>query len=118
MSDPRGLFDLVTAALWFLLAAVGIVLRLRRLVRLRTIVLVDPSSARDREYLASVKRSTLLRLGVKVVFLLGSMIALFDVSALWPVWRIGIVTALACMLAETLSVDATRDRLGRAAEAG
>lgn len=110
-------FDLITAALWFTLSAVGIVLRVRRLVRLNQIVLVDPSSKRDRDYLASIKRSTYLRLLVKVVFLIGSLIALFHVP-LFGIWRLGLIAALAFMIWETMGTDRVRDRLGRAAEGG
>jgi hypothetical protein len=115
---PRELFDTGSAALWFLLALAGVVLRIRRLIRLRQIVLIQPVAPRDAEYLASVKRSTVLRLGVKVLLLVGAVIALFHVDALWYVWRVGILVALAFMIAETVSVDNVRDRLGRAAEAG
>lgn len=117
MNDLRAWFDLVTATLWFLLAFAGIVLRVRRLVKLHRIVLVEPVDPRDVDYLDSVIRSTCLRLGVKFVFLVGAMIPLFGLMDLWAVWRIGIVVALICMLAETVSVDHVRDRLGRAAEA-
>lgn len=115
MTDVRWLFDLITAALWFALSAIGIILRLRRLVRLHRIVLTAPTDPRDEAYLASVKRSTYLRLGVKVVFLIGAMVPLFHLPDLWPVWRMGVVLALAFMLAETLSVDYVRERLGAAA---
>lgn len=111
--DPRGWFDLLTAGLWFALASIGVALRVRRLVRLHRVALPRPIVPADRAYLASVKRSTYLRLGVKLVFLVGSLIALFGLDVLWPVWRVGIVAALAFMLAETVGVDAIRDRLGR-----
>jgi hypothetical protein len=109
----QDLFDLATATAWLLLAATGIVLRTRRLLRLHRIILVEPVDPRDAAYLASVKRSTYLRLMVKCVFLLGALLALFDLEMLWPLWRIGIVVALAFMIGETLSVDMIRDRLGR-----
>ena len=108
-------FDFLTAALWFTLAAAGVVLRVRRLLRLRRIVLVETADERDRAYLASVKRSTWLRLFVKVVFLIGALIALFHLP-LWGAWRLGVLAALGFMIYETLSVDHIRDRLGRAAE--
>ena len=119
MTD-RSLFDLITAAIWFVLAALGIVLRCRRMLRLRRIVLVEPVDQRDANYLTSIRRSTYLRMLVKFVFLIGAMIALFGLSWLWPIWRIGIVAALVFMLLETMSVDMIRDRLGKAAydEAG
>lgn len=112
MTDPRWAFDMGTAALWFLLAALGIVLRVRRLLRLRQIVLVAPVDPRDAAYLASVKLSTVLRLGVKVVFLIGACIPLFGLFDLWWVWRVGVVVALLFMLTETANVDAVRARLG------
>lgn len=115
MTDPRWAFDMGTAALWFFLAALGVVLRVRRLIRLHRIVLVEPADPRDVAYLASVKRSTVLRLGVKVVFLIGAAVPLFHLADLWPVWRIGVVVALVFMLTETVGVDAIRDRLGRTA---
>ena len=116
----RSLFDLITAALWFTLAALGIALRCRRMLRLRQIVLVEPVDQRDADYLASIRRSTYLRMLVKFVFLVGALIALFGLTWLWPIWRIGIVAALVFMLLETMSVDMIRDRLGKAAydEAG
>lgn len=117
MTDLRSAFDLITAALWFALSAVGIVLRTQRLLRLRRIRLIEPVDPRDAEYLASVIRSTRLRLGVKVVFLIGGSIALYDLTLLWPVWRIGVVLALLLMILETVSVDMIRERLGRAVEA-
>ena len=113
--DYRELFDLTTALAWLLLAATGIILRTRRLVRLHRIKLLEPIDPKDIEYLASVKRSTYLRLMVKIVFLIGAMIALFDLTLLWPVWRMGIVAALGFMIWETLSVDMIRYRLGRMA---
>lgn len=109
----RDWFDFLSAAFWFTLAIVGIVLRIRRMIRLHRIRLPEPIDQRDVEYLASVRHSTYLRLGVKVVFLLGSLIALFDLTILWAVWRVGIVLALSFMLFETLGVDRVRDRLGR-----
>ena len=115
--NERSLFDLVTAAVWFVLAALGIVRRVRRVIRLNRIVLPPPLNAHDADYLASVKRSTYLRLGVKVVLLIGACIALFGLP-LFEVWRIGIVVMLVLMNNETVSVDKVRDRLGRAAEAG
>jgi hypothetical protein len=117
--DYRELFDLATAMAWLLLAVAGIVLRTRRMLRLHRIKLLEPIDPKDVDYLASVKRSTYLRMVVKVVFLIGALIALFDLTILWPVWRIGIVSALVFMLLETISVDMVRDRLGRTApEAG
>jgi hypothetical protein len=114
----RWWFDLLSAALWFALALVGVVLRCRRIVRLHRIVLLAPVHPLDREYLDSVKRSTYLRLGVKMVFLIGAVIALFpSLSFLWPAWRLGVVLALGCMVAETVSVDLIRNRLARVQEA-
>jgi len=115
MTDMTAWFDTLTAALWFALAAVGIVRRIRRLLALRRIVLIEPVDQRDAEYLDSIKRSTHLRLMVKVVFLIGALIALFHLP-LFEVWRIGVIVALAFMNAETVSVDRIRDRLGKAAE--
>lgn len=112
MHDVRWWFDLISASLWFALSAVGIVLRCRRLVRLHRIVLPDPVDSRDADYLASVKRSTYLRLGVKVVFLIGSTIALFHLPLFWA-WRVGVVAALGFMVFETVNVDRVRDRLAR-----
>lgn len=111
MTD-RTWFDLITAALWFVLACAGIALRIRRVVRLNRIHLIEPVHPSDADYLASVKRSTYLRLGVKVVLLLGSLIALFGLP-LFEFWRMGLVLALVLMLAETLSVDNVRERLAR-----
>lgn len=116
MTDALAWFDFLTAALWFALALVGACLRVRRLARLHRIRLVEPVDSDDVAYLASVKRSTWLRLGVKLVFLIGSLIALFNLP-LFGAWRIGVVLALAFMVAETVGVDRVRDRLGRKAVA-
>ncbi len=96
-----------------MLAVIGIVLRTRRLLRLRRIDLVKPVDPEDARYLTLVKRSTYLRLTVKIVFCVGALLALFDLWFLWPLWRIGIIVALSFMLIETISVDRIRDRLGR-----
>jgi hypothetical protein len=115
VGDPRDMFDLTTAALWFGLAAFGIVRRVRRLIHLHQIILVKPEHPRDVDYLDSVKRSTMLRLGVKFVFLIGACIALFHLPVI-PLWRVGVILALIFMSWETASVDRIRDRLGSAAE--
>lgn len=109
------MFDLMTAALWFALAALGIFRRVRRLIHLNRIILVKPVHPRDVDYLRSVKRSTWLRLGVKIVFFIGSLIALFHLPV-FIAWRIGVITALVLMDLETASVDRVRERLGKAAE--
>jgi hypothetical protein len=106
-------FDVVTALMTLLLSSAGIVLRTRRLVRLRRTVLVTPVDPRDVAYLASVKRSTLLRMAVKCIFFIGAILMLFDPPYVWAVWRVSIVVVLVFMLGETLSVDTIRDRLGR-----
>ncbi len=115
MTDTRTLFDLCTAAIIFALAAMGIFRRVRRLLALSRIILVEPVDQRDVDYLDSIKRSTYLRLGVKVVFFIGSLIMLFNLP-LFEVWRAAVILALVFMNAETASVDRVRDRLGKAAE--
>ena len=105
--------DFLSASLWFLLATVGIVLRVRRLIRLHQIRLREPVSPIDAEYLASVKRSTYLRLGVKVVFLIGSLVALFQIPLTFWAWRAAVVLMLALMILETVGVDRIRARLAR-----
>lgn len=114
MIESRDWFDAMTAILWFGLAALGVVRRIQRLIRLSHIRLVEPVDARDEDYLQSVRRSTYLRLGTKFVLLTGSLIALFH----WPlfeVWRGGVILMLLFMNAETSSVDRVRERLGKAA---
>lgn len=114
MTETRDWFDLMTAMLWFGLAAWGVIRRIQRLIRLSKIRLVEPVDARDVDYLSSVRRSTYLRLGTKVVLLIGSLIALFH----WPlfeVWRGGVILMLLFMNAETASVDRVRERLGQKA---
>jgi hypothetical protein len=115
--DVRWWYDLLTGACWLALALAGIVLRSRRLLRLHRIVLVRPVDPRDELYLAQVKRSTYLRLGVKLVLLIGALIAVFGLSDLWWLWRLGLVLILVLMVAETSGVDRVRDVLGRNAEA-
>ena len=105
--------DFLSASLWFILATVGIVLRVRRLVRLHQIRLREPVSPIDAEYLASVTRSTYLRLGVKVVFLIGSLVALFQIPLTFWAWRAAVVLMLALMILETVGVDRIRARLAR-----
>jgi len=108
-------FDFLTAATWFVLSVVGIVLRIRRTRALRRIVLPAPVDPKDAEYLASVKRSTYLRLFVKAVFLVGSLIALFHLP-LFGAWRLLVIAALAAMIYETVGVDRIRARLGQGPE--
>lgn len=109
----RWWFDTVTLALWFALAAVGIALRCRRLYRLYRVILPAPIDPDDVAYLRQVIRSTYLRLVVKATFLVGAVLALTDVPWLWPAWRLLVILALACMLAETAGVDHARARLSR-----
>jgi hypothetical protein len=109
----QDVFDFTTAVMTLMLAGAGIVLRTRRLIRLRHTVLMEPVDQRDVDYLAAVKRSTILRMAVKILFFIGSLLMLFDPPYLWFVWRISIVVVLVFMLIETLSVDTIRDRLGR-----
>lgn len=118
MTNGWAAFDLLTATLWFALSLVGVVLRVRRLLRLHRIRLAEPVHPLDAEYLASIKRSTGLRLFVKVAFLVGSLVALLNLPWLWPFWRVMVVLALAAMVTETVTVDRVRDRLGRALESG
>ena len=106
-----------TALVWVLLAAVGVLRRVRRLYRLNRIVLPTPLEPEDADYLASVKRSTYLRLGVKLVLLFGGLVALFQLTDLYLVWRIAIIAALVLMNAETGSVDGVRHRLAMSAQA-
>jgi hypothetical protein len=113
MADFREWYDLITGHLWLLLALFGIVLRFRRLLRLNRIVLVEPVDPRDEAYLAQVKRSTYLRLAAKAVLLVGALIAVFDASALWWLWRAGVCLMLVFMILETTGVDRIRDVLGR-----
>lgn len=110
--------DMLTAAAWLAMALVGIALRIRRVWRLRDIVVTDPE---DAAYLATVRRSTYLRLVTKAVLAMGAVLALSQIGtvattahpALFWAWRVGLLVALGCMIAETLSVDRVRDRLGR-----
>lgn len=111
MTEPRTFFDILTAAIWFGLALMGIVRRIRRLIRLNQIILPEPLNPLDEDYLASVKWSTYLRLTTKIVLLLGSLIALFGLP-LFEFWRLGIVLLLVLMNIETVSVDKVRERLG------
>lgn len=112
MTDLSFWADLLTNALWIALAVVGIGLRVRRLLRLRRIVLPEPLAQADVDYLASIHRSTYLRLGTKVALLIGGVTALtHDPSAFW-VWRGSVNLILVLMVWETLSVDAIRERLG------
>lgn len=112
MPDLASWLDLLTNACWIALAVVGIGLRVRRLLRLHRIVLPRPLDPADVDYLASVKRSTRLRLGTKLVLLVGGLTALTHAPVAFWVWRVGVIAILALMVAETLSVDRVRERLG------
>lgn len=101
---------------WVALAILGVFRRLRRLERLGQIILPTPLEQEDVDYLASVKRSTYLRLFVKVILLLGGMIALFHLMEYVLLWRFGIIAALIFMGAETVSVDNIRRRLALSAQ--
>lgn len=109
--DWPALLDRGTALIWVLLAALGVFRRVRRLVRLGQIILPEPVEQADADYLASVKQSTHLRLSVKVVLLIGGLIALFHLTDYYLIWRVGVIVALVLMNAETVSVDAVRQRL-------
>lgn len=115
--DPYVLAERGTALLWVLLAVAGVFRRLRRIGRLNQIVLPEPYEQEDLDYLASVKRSTYLRLGVKCVLLLGGLIALFQATEYLLIWRVGVIVALALMDFETVNVDAVRRRLALRARA-
>lgn len=117
MTDAGDLFDLLTAAFAFAVALTGVVLRVRRLIRLHRIVLPQPQHPLDLEYLRSVRRSTYLRLGVKSLLLVGSVVMLLpQVLPVWVVWRLGYDAMLVLLLAETLGVDGIRNRLARVGE--
>lgn len=105
-----------TALVWVLLAALGVLRRVRRLHRLSRIVLPEPRAVEDEDYLDSVCRSTYLRLGVKIVLLIGGLIALFQLTDLYLVWRAAIIAALVLMDFETINVDQVRHRLALSAQ--
>jgi hypothetical protein len=111
--DWTAILDRGTALAWFLLALLGIALRMRRLYHLNRIILPKPEQQEDVDYLRSVKRSTYYRLGVKFALLIGSMIALFQIFELFLVWRVAIIIALILMALETTNVDSVRARLAR-----
>jgi hypothetical protein len=100
-----------TAIVWVALAIWGVFRRLRRLERLGRIILPEPLEQEDVDYLVSVKRSTHIRLTVKVVFLIGGTIALFHLTDYLLFWRAGVLLSLLLMDFETINVDAVRQRL-------
>ena len=112
MPDLAFWADLLTTALWIALAVVGIGLRVRRLRRLHRIVLPEPLDPADVDYLASVTRSTWLRLGTKAVLLIGGLTALTHLPVAFWFWRLSVNAILVLMLVETVSVDRVRERLG------
>lgn len=112
MTSDRSLFDLLTAAIILVLSVYGMWRRAHRLVRLKRITLVEPIHPDDVAYLHSVIWSTYLRLGVKIVIFIGSLIMLFGLP-LFEIWRIGLILMLIFMNIETVSVDHIRDRLAR-----
>lgn len=109
------LLNKVTALVWVLLAALGVFRRVSRLHRLHQIILPEPIAHEDEDYLASVKRSTHLRLAVKIVLLIGGLIALFGLTDFYLVWRVAVIVALILMDAETVNVDGVRHRLALSA---
>lgn len=111
--DWAFVLDRGTAFAWFVLALVGILLRVRRLGRLNQIILPKPEEPEDVKYLRSVKRSTYLRLATKVVLLIGATIALFQLFDFYLVWRGSVILILVLMIAETRSVDLIRAYLAR-----
>jgi hypothetical protein len=115
--DPYVAAERGTALAWVALALLGVFRRVRRLQRLDQIILPEPLVQEDADYLASVKRSTHLRLGVKLVLLGGGMIALFQAFEYLLFWRVGIIAALVLMDAETVNVDSVRLRLALRARA-
>ena len=64
----------------------------------------------------SVRHSTYIRLGVKVVLLIGGMIALFHLMEYVLLWRAGVIIMLIAMALETLNVDRVRQRLALSAQ--
>lgn len=104
-------YDLITGVAILVLSLIGIALRIRRIRRNGRIVLPEPADPADVAYLRTIKKSTSLRLFVKVVFLVGGLIMVFDLP-LFMLWRAMIIGALAAMIMETASVDYVRDRLG------
>lgn len=106
------------AFVWVLLAAYGVMRRIVRMHHLRQIILPEPLEQEDVDYLASVKRSTRLRLTAKVILLIGGLIALFDLTDYRIVWWLGVVAILIVMDLETVSVDQVRARLAHAYNAG
>ena len=125
MTDPLVWLDGATVALWIAMALVGVA---RRLVRLRRLRALDGafSAPADRDYLASVVRSTHLRLYVKVAFLafggvglltVGRHPLLHEAPLLFLAVRLLALSVLAAMLAETISVDRVRERLARRGDA-
>lgn len=106
-----------TALAWVALAVLGVFRRVRRLEHLDQIILPEPVEQEDVDYLASVKRSTYLRLTVKLVLLIGGLIALFRLADYVLVWRFGVLLALVLMDFETVNVDAVRQRLALRARA-
>lgn len=114
--DWFSLVERATAMAWVALAMLGIFRRVRRLEHLSRIILPEPLEQEDADYLASVKRSTYLRLAVKVVLLIGGLIALFHMTEYILLWRGGIIVALILMDAETSNVDNVRKRLALRAQ--
>lgn len=106
-----------TALVWVLLALTGVVRRVRRLYRLNQIILLEPIEQEDVDYLASIKNSTYLRLSVKIVLLIGGLIALFQLTDFYLVWRVAVIVALVLMVMETSNVDQVRRRLALNAQA-
>lgn len=122
MGDPMALdwpllLNRGTALVWVLLAAYGVFRRVRRLQRLNQIILPEPVEQEDVEYLASIKRSTYLRMGVKIVLLIGGCVALFNLMGYVLIWRFGVLLMLVFMDTETASVDRIRERLALSAQA-
>ncbi len=107
----------VTAYLWVAVSLLGLVLRIRRLWILSKLSYDDP---RDRDYLATVVGSSILRLVVKCLLLFGGVLAVWlDPSVpaegqgvLFWIWRVGAISIPVLLLIEDVRVDRMRRRLG------
>jgi hypothetical protein len=110
-------FERISAVLWVLIAAAGLLIRIRRLWILSRLVYSDP---KDQAYLRTVIVSSVLRGIVKLILLVGGLLALStnptvpdgNTGIVFWIWRSGLVIALILLLVEDLQVDQIRRRLG------
>lgn len=111
------LLERLTAFLWLGTSMLGLAFRIWRLRTLLSLSYTDP---KDVAYLRTVIRSSWLRGAVKIILIVGALLAIRlnptvpegEAGILFWIWRVGLDIVPILLLAEDLGVDAIRRRLG------